>query len=259
MWNTNDYKTGYEHGVNDARQNKNKNYRFNGLSLKYWINSGNAYKTYVAGYDAGYLDGIRENKIFYQTKGSPEESENKINNTNVPPTKTNPNEVYYCKNCRRQQGIDEGAFCKICGKITVSWNIDFENETDANRRWNNIHGTNNSNQTPIYSNNSNLSTQKTNNMSVQKLQLQLQKLQEMESFLEKLQQQFQQSIKVYNDKMLMLRQSGMPQEVCNTYDQRYQIPKIQEMSKMMQEIQQGDLPYVKKNIAAIQNAIQTAK
>lgn len=186
MLNANDYKTGYEHGLEDARADKDKRYRFKGLSWKYWLNSDYASKTYIEGYDAGYLDAIREKNIVHKT----EEVKNEV---------------------------------------------------------------------PVNENKSNLLTNNSNSMSVQKLQLQLQKLQEMESFLGQLQQQFQQNIKIYNDRMLMLRQSGMPEEVCNTYDQRYQMPKVQNMSKMMQDIQQADLPYIKKNIAAIQNALQAAK
>ena len=186
MLNTNDYKTGYEHGIEDARSDKNKRYRFKGLSWKYWLNADYAYKTYIQGYDSGYHDAIKEKNIVHKTQ-----------------------------------------------------NID--------------------NEIPIYKNNSNLLTNNSNNMSVQKLSLQLQKLQEMDGFLKKLQHLFQQNIKEYNDKMLMLRQSGMPQEVCDTYDMKYQVPKIQNMTKMIQEINQADIPYIKKNIVAIQNALQAAK
>lgn len=254
MLNANDYKTGYEHGLEDARANKDKRYRFNGLSWKYWLNSEYASKTYIEGYDAGYLDAIREKNIVHKTK-------NETNNVNAASNKKNEkmiNEVYYCKNCRRQQSIDDGEFCQICGKLTVSWFTDTEKEDDAIRKWDNINGRNNINQIPIYTNN-NLITNKSNSMAnTQKIQLQLQKLQEMENFLGQLQAQFQQNIKIYNDKMLMLRQSGMSEEVCNTYDQRYKTPKIQTMNKMMQEINQLDVPYIKKNILAMQNALQAA-
>jgi hypothetical protein len=184
MLNTNDYKTGYEHGIEDARKDKDKCYRFKGLSWKYWINSDNASRTYIQGYDNGYLDGIRERNSVYDSQK-------------------------------------------------------FNNNTPINR---NI-----------------LITNKSNSMSVQKLELQLQKLQEMENFLGQLQNQFQQNIKTYNDKMLLLRQSGMPLEICDTYDQKYQMPKIQTMQKTMQEINQQDIPYIKKNIGAIERAIIVAK
>lgn len=122
-----------------------------------------------------------------------------------------------------------------------------------------IQNDDNSNQTINFVSNNNLLTNNTNSMSVHHLQVQLQQLTEMEKFLVKLSATFQANIKEYNDKMLLLRQSGMPVEVCDTYDQRYQMPKIQKMQGMIQEIGTADIPYIKKNIAAIQNAINTAK
>lgn len=169
------------------------------------------------------------------------------------------NEVYYCGSCERQQQIEEGEFCKECGQLTVSWYTHKEGESIAIGRWNRVNGLNYPNGIFMYESSSKSLTYNFDSMSVQKLQLQLEKLQEMEKFLGKLYQIFQQNSKIYNDKMLMLRQSGMPEEVCNTYDQKYQVPKVLKMQKMMQEIHQADMPYIKKNIVAINNALQAAK
>lgn len=49
-------------------------------------------------------------------------------------------EVYYCGKCRRQQSPSAGERCKVCGRITVSWNIDRESEKDALNRWRQING-----------------------------------------------------------------------------------------------------------------------
>jgi rRNA maturation endonuclease Nob1 len=48
--------------------------------------------------------------------------------------------VYYCGNCRRQQEPSEGERCKICGRITVSWDTDRESEDDVQRKWKSING-----------------------------------------------------------------------------------------------------------------------
>jgi len=47
-------------------------------------------------------------------------------------------EVYYCGKCRRQQQPNEGEKCKICRKLTVTWNINREMESEAIRRWKQI-------------------------------------------------------------------------------------------------------------------------
>lgn len=49
-------------------------------------------------------------------------------------------EVYYCGKCRRQQQSREGEKCKICGKLTVSWHINREKESDAIRKWKQVNG-----------------------------------------------------------------------------------------------------------------------
>ena len=42
-------------------------------------------------------------------------------------------EVYYCGHCRRQQDPSKGEKCRDCGKITVSWDLRRESESDALR------------------------------------------------------------------------------------------------------------------------------
>lgn len=49
-------------------------------------------------------------------------------------------EVFYCGHCRRQQQVSSGEKCKICGRTTVSWNTDRENEEQARKRWKLVHG-----------------------------------------------------------------------------------------------------------------------
>ncbi|MBK7969602.1 MAG: hypothetical protein IPK08_11990 [Bacteroidetes bacterium] len=49
------------------------------------------------------------------------------------------NEVYYCGKCDRQQQVNEGIKCKICGKTTVSW-MDFEKIADVKLKWKRING-----------------------------------------------------------------------------------------------------------------------
>lgn len=84
IFNTNDYKQGFIDGREDGLKAKDKDYRFKGLSLKYWLNSDNAYKTYVVGYDAGYLEGTKERLTTRKVEIVPPKNEtnvSKITNT----------------------------------------------------------------------------------------------------------------------------------------------------------------------------------
>lgn len=50
-------------------------------------------------------------------------------------------EVYYCGKCRRQyEPISKNQKCPDCGKITVSWDLRRESESDAQRKWKAING-----------------------------------------------------------------------------------------------------------------------
>lgn len=49
-------------------------------------------------------------------------------------------EVYYCGKCQRQQEPSQGERCKICGKITVSWDTSRESEGEAQRKWKLVNG-----------------------------------------------------------------------------------------------------------------------
>jgi rRNA maturation endonuclease Nob1 len=50
------------------------------------------------------------------------------------------NEVYYCGQCNRQQRVEEGIKCKICGKTTVSWYTDRESAAKVHEKWKWING-----------------------------------------------------------------------------------------------------------------------
>jgi len=45
------------------------------------------------------------------------------------------NEVEFCGKCKRQQSQDDGYTCKICGKPTVTWNMDTESASAAQKKW----------------------------------------------------------------------------------------------------------------------------
>jgi hypothetical protein len=49
-------------------------------------------------------------------------------------------EVYYCGKCQRQQQPSDGERCKVCGKITVSWDTSRESEKDALSKWRAVNG-----------------------------------------------------------------------------------------------------------------------
>lgn len=50
------------------------------------------------------------------------------------------NEYFFCGACRRRQLPEKGEHCVICGKLTVSWHIDREDEDAALKRWKHVNG-----------------------------------------------------------------------------------------------------------------------
>lgn len=59
-FNSNDYKRGYEDGLYDAKNNRDKNYNRSGLSMKFAIHGQKALESYCQGYDEGYRIGCRD-------------------------------------------------------------------------------------------------------------------------------------------------------------------------------------------------------
>lgn len=60
LFNSNDYKRGYEEGYSHALEGKNKNFRGMGASLKFAIHGNNALNTYTQGYNQGFSIGMRD-------------------------------------------------------------------------------------------------------------------------------------------------------------------------------------------------------
>lgn len=58
--NSNDYKRGFIQGKLDAQNGKDKSYIKSGVSLKFAIHGENAINTYIEGYNAGYLEGLKK-------------------------------------------------------------------------------------------------------------------------------------------------------------------------------------------------------
>lgn len=59
IFNSNDYKRGYDDGYKDAMNGKDPNYTRGGASLKYAIHGDKAFDSYVDGYKEGYRVGSR--------------------------------------------------------------------------------------------------------------------------------------------------------------------------------------------------------
>jgi hypothetical protein len=51
-----------------------------------------------------------------------------------------PDEVFFCGKCRRQQEPEKGEKCIICGKQTISWFTNRELSDVAMKRWEWLHG-----------------------------------------------------------------------------------------------------------------------
>lgn len=49
-------------------------------------------------------------------------------------------DIYFCGKCDRQQQPSEGNRCKVCGKVTVSWDTGRESHEDVKRKWKHING-----------------------------------------------------------------------------------------------------------------------
>jgi len=102
-------------------------------------------------------------------------------------------------------------------------------------------------------------TNNANNMSTQSLQHQLAATQQMLNFLEQYANSLNQISSQYNDKILTMRQTGVPVEACDTYEQRFLIPEIQAMKKIEGQIRQQDIPYVKDVLNKLNEALIMAK
>ena len=60
IFNSNDYKRGYDDGYNDALKGKDPDYIKSGASLKFVIHGNKALDTYNEGYKEGYRIGSRD-------------------------------------------------------------------------------------------------------------------------------------------------------------------------------------------------------
>lgn len=103
------------------------------------------------------------------------------------------------------------------------------------------------------------SNKKTNSMSSQRLNVQLQQLQELGKFLQKFDQILQKNKQDYTKRLEALSQSGLAQEVEQNYGPNYATPKLKAIDQIVNDISTRDIPYVKKNLQAIQQAINAAK
>lgn len=69
MWESNDYRRGWEDGHQDGIHGRDKNFLRMGLSLRFWIFGGdNILQTYVEGYNEGYAHGIAERHIVHRVE-----------------------------------------------------------------------------------------------------------------------------------------------------------------------------------------------
>jgi hypothetical protein len=63
---------------------------------------------------------------------------------------------------------------------------------------------------------------------------------------------------VYNDRVHQLRENGLPDEISVNYNQNYSIPTQQKILRIIQEMQQRDLPYIQKQIETFERARNNA-
>lgn len=60
IFNSNDYKRGYEEGYAAGLEMKDKSYIRMGMTLKFAIHGQNALETYTKGYNDGYRKGVED-------------------------------------------------------------------------------------------------------------------------------------------------------------------------------------------------------
>lgn len=97
-----------------------------------------------------------------------------------------------------------------------------------------------------------------NSMSKQQLKVQLQQLNQLGKFLQTFEQELQKNKQEYSKRLQALAQAGLAQEVEKNYAPNYAHPKLKAIDQLVNEIMTRDIPYVKKNIQAIQQAITAA-
>ncbi len=110
----------------------------------------------------------------------------------------------------------------------------------------------NRNENKIYSN-------LNQNSMTQNYEQQLQALNELLSFLNQFKEDLKTRMSVYNDRVYNLRQSGLTVQIADNYDANYCIPNQQVIAKLIQDIEQRDIPFVNENIAIVQQAMEVAR
>ena len=133
--------------------------------------------------------------------------------------------------------------------------LENKNKASSNQVKNNISATNNARN--IQSNS--IRNKKSGTMASQNLDVQRKQLQELGNFLQKFSQILQENKKNYITQMQKLSQSGLAQEVDRNYGPNYAQPKLKAIDQIVNDIGTRDIPYVKKNLQAIEQAIIAAK
>ena len=102
---------------------------------------------------------------------------------------------------------------------------------------------------------------KTSNManSSQVLQRQLEALQELENFLNHFRNDLDQNISKYNQHFNSIAESGVPQETVAAYEQYHKDPEIRHIAKLIDNINDKDIPYLKRVQQRLEEAIAESR
>ncbi len=96
-------------------------------------------------------------------------------------------------------------------------------------------------------------------MSLQRIEMQLEALGLLKNFIHEFEEELKERMSNYNDKVLALRQAGLPDEVSSNYDSNYCIPTQQNIHNIIESMEQRDIPYITKLIADFEQAAENAR
>ena len=94
---------------------------------------------------------------------------------------------------------------------------------------------------------------------MQDLEVQLAALRELESFLSQFNESMREkSVEFYN-RFRNIRESGLATQIADNYEANFADPNLQNLRYLIANITDKDLPYIKENIAATEQALDRAR
>ncbi len=94
---------------------------------------------------------------------------------------------------------------------------------------------------------------------MQDLELQLSALEELRNFIIQLQNDLSERLQAYNYRVRGLRESGLSIQVASTYESNFCEANNAAVGRLIDSLNEADLPYISRNIERIIEAIESSR